>query len=321
MMDPQLQAFLDDWAKHWADMPQPGSPAVRRAHFEVVAQRMREPWPEGVTGDEQHRIAVPASRGGAVREVRVRVYRPARSTVAAPLPALIYMHGGAWMQGSPETHADITAGLAAAAHAVVISVNYALAPEQPFPCAFDDCCAVARWAHANATTLGLRPNAIAIGGDSSGGNLAAATALALRGSDVAFRAQLLIYPAVDFSLDRASHRDNAHGPVITVASMPAVNAMYCPDAADLKNPMAAPLLAASHAGLPPAYVAVAEHDPLRDEGIAYAEALHAAGVAVTLDRGESLIHGYLRAKAYCDRSRDSFARMGAWLKAVLHPGG
>jgi acetyl esterase len=174
-----------------------------------------------------------------------------------------------------------------------------------------------RWACDNAAALGLRRDAIAIGGDSSGGNLAASTALHFRGTGYALRAQLLIYPAVDFSLNRASHIENANGPVITVASMPTVNAMYCPNPDDLKNPLAAPLLASSHAGLPPTFVAVAEHDPLRDEGIAYGEAMITAGVPVVMDHGTGLIHGYLRGKAYCDRSRVAFERMGAWLRSVL----
>jgi acetyl esterase len=118
-------------------------------------------------------------------------------------------------------------------------------------------------------------------------------------------------------LERPSYRENADGPLITTASMPAVNAMYCPDPADRLNPLAAPLLAESHAGLPPAFVAVAEHDPLRDSGLAYAEALRAAGVLLVLDRGSGLIHGYLRARPYCAKAREAFARMGDWLAAQL----
>jgi acetyl esterase len=247
--------------------------------------------------------------------VRVLEFRPADAT--GLLPALIYMHGGAWMQGSPETHADITAGIAAANRQVVLSVDYALAPEHPFPRALDECLAVARWAHDRAEVLGLRAGAIAIGGDSAGGNLAAAATLELRGSPQAPRAQLLVYPATDFTLERDSHRENAHGPLVTVASMPLVNAMYCPDASLHLTPRVSPLRATSHAGLPPAFIAVAEHDPLRDEGIAYAEALQAAGGVVELDRGEGLIHGYLRAKAYCTPARARFERMSAWLKRTL----
>jgi len=309
MIDPQLQPFLADWARLWAEVPQPAGPAERRAHFERVAERMRQPTPAGVRADEQHRIGV----AGTGRDVRVRVFRPAAD---GPRPALIYMHGGAFMQGSPETHWEITAGLAAACDMVVISVDYALAPEQPFPAAVDDCRAVVQWAFSEAGTLGLRREAIAIGGDSAGANLAAAMTLLFRGAPERLCAQLLVYPAMDFSLDRPSYRENADGPIVTVASMQAVNAAYCPDPQDRRNPLAAPLLADSHAGLPPAFVAVAEHDPLRDAGIAYADALRGAGVAVALDRGPGLIHSYLRAMAYCDAARQAFERMGAWLRTA-----
>jgi acetyl esterase len=270
---------------------------------------MRQPTPVGVRADELHRIAV----AGTGRDVRVRVFRPAAD---APHAALIYMHGGAWMVGSPETHWDITAGLAAACEMVVISVDYALAPEQPFPAAVDDCRAVVQWAFNEASTLGIRREAIAIGGDSSGANLAATMTLLFRGTPQRLRAQLLVYPGMDFSHDRPSHRENADGPIVTVATMAAVDAAYCPDPRDRLNPLAAPLLADSHAGLPPAFVAVAEHDPLRDSGVAYADALRAAGVAVELDRGPGLIHSYLRAVTYCAAARQAFERMGAWLRTV-----
>ena len=121
---------------------------------------------------------------------------------------------------------------------------------------------------------------------------------------------------MDFSLDRPSHRENADGPIVTVAAMKAVDAAWCPNPQDRLNPLAAPLLADSHAGLPPAFVAVAEHDPLRDAGIAYADALRAAGVAVELDRGPGLIHSYLRAVTYCAAARQTFERMGAWLRTA-----
>jgi acetyl esterase len=243
--------------------------------------------------------------------VRVRVFRAQGDN---DQPALIYMHGGAWMQGSPETHWDITAGIAAANRQVVVSVDYALTPEHPFPAAVDDCRAVVQWAFDNAATLGLRRDAISIGGDSAGANLAAAMTLVFRGTPCALRSQLLVYPAVEFRMDRPSHRENADGPIVTVASMPYVNGLYCPDPKDLLNPLAAPLLAEDHGGLPPAFIAVAEHDPLRDEGIAYADALRASGVRVELHRGPGLIHGYLRAMAYCANSRVAFARMAGWLR-------
>lgn len=311
MINPELQPFLADWAAGWAALPAGAGPAGRRAHFEVVARTMRQPTPDGVSGDEEHRIDIRA----AGRTVRVRVFR--RSDGAAgPRPALIYLHGGAWMQGSPETHWDITAGLVARTGRAVFSVDYAKSPEHPFPAAVDDARAVVGWLFDRAEALGVDRGAIAIGGDSAGANLAAAMTLAFRGTPRRLQAQLLVYPACDFDMSRPSYRENADGPIVTVASMPAVNAMYCPDPADLKNPMAAPLHAGSHAGLPPAFVAVAEHDPLRDSGLAYADALRAAGVPVELDRGPGLIHGYLRALAYCADVRTAFDRMCDWLRAL-----
>jgi acetyl esterase len=310
MIHPDLQRFLKDWDDAWATLPPGAAAAARRGHFEGVAAAMREPHPPGI-GTREHHVPVPETG----ETVRVREFRP--QAVTAPLPALIYMHGGAWMQGSPETHWDITAGLAHLNQHVVLSVDYALAPEHPFPRALNETLAVARWAHDQAAALGLRADAIAIGGDSAGGNLAAAATLELRGTPQAPRAQLLVYPATDFTLDRPSHRENANGPLVTVASMPMVNAMYCPDTRLHLTPRVSPLRAASHAGLPPAFIAVAQYDPLRDEGVAYAEALQAAGVPVELDRGEGLIHGYLRAKAYCAAARERFERMAAWLRTAL----
>ena len=307
MIDPDIHRFLADWDAAWATLPPGSGPEARRGHFEGVAASMREPHPPGIGTREHH---VPVAETGST--VRVREFRP--QDPAGPLPALVYLHGGAWMQGSPETHWDITAGIAAASQLAVFSVDYGLAPEHPYPRALHETLAVMRWAHGEAPALGLQASAIAIGGDSAGGNLAAAAALILRGTPQAPSAQLLIYPATDFTLDRTSHRENANGPLVTVASMPMVNAMYCPDESLHLSPGVSPLRATSHADLPPAYVAVAQYDPLRDEGIAYAEALQAAGVQVLLDRGPGLIHGYLRAKAYSPIAQDSFARMCHWLR-------
>jgi acetyl esterase len=314
MIDPQLQPFLAEWARQWAQLPLPATAAQRRAHFERVASAMREPTPPGVSTDEQHTIDVPGAAGAAKRRVRVRVFRSGDASQARA--ALIYMHGGAWMQGSPETHWDITARLAADCDMVVFSVDYALAPEHPFPAAVDDCRTVVHWVFERAPALGVDARAVAIGGDSAGANLAAAMTLEFRDTPQRLRAQLLIYPACDFSMDRPSYRENPDGPIVTVASMPSVNAAYCPDPKDLTHPLVAPLHAASHRNLPPAYVAVAEHDPLRDSGLAYAHALRDADVAVHVDAGTSLIHGYLRAKVWCEASRSSLERMGRWLSGV-----
>lgn len=250
MIDPQIHDFLAVWDGAWASLPAGSGPAQRRAHFERVAEAMRAPTPAGVTS------TVHALDTG-LRAVRVREFRPSGD---GPHPALIYLHGGAFMQGSPETHWDITADLAARWGLLVLSVDYALTPEHPFPAAVDDVRAAVAWAFADASRLGVDPVRVAIGGDSAGANLAAAATLAFRGTDCRLRAQLLVYPCCDFDTSRPSYIENADGPLITTASMPAVNAMYCPDPADQRHPLAAPLLADSHAGLPPAFVAVAEHD-------------------------------------------------------------
>lgn len=305
MIDPEIHAFLADWARHWSTLPAGAGPAERRAHFEVVAAAMRQPTPDGVVSREHH-----VERDGC--RVRLRSFRVPTD---APQRALLYLHGGAFMIGSPETHWDVTALLAARTGRAVFSVDYAKSPEHPFPAAVNDARAALGWLFDEAGALGVDRDAIAIGGDSAGANLSAAMTLAFRGSGRAIERQLLVYPKCDFDHTLPSYVENADGPIVTTASMPVVDAMYCPDERERTNPLAAPLLADSHAGLPPAYVAVAEHDPLRDSGVAYAEALRVAGVPVVLDRGTGLIHSYLRALPYCAAARASFGRMADWLAA------
>lgn len=305
MIDPQMNLFLKDWSEKWSVLKAGATAAERRKRFEAITHAMRLPTPEDVDTQDEHWIETKAG------PVRVRVFRHKSGGVQ---PCLIYMHGGGWAQGSPESHWDITARFSAWNRQTVISVDYALAPEEPFPAAIDQCSAVARWVHSNAAVLGIDKGRIAVGGDSAGGNLAAAMTLDLRGTEVALAAQILIYPACDFDRSRPSYLENPNGPMIRLDA--GVEALYCPNPEDLASPRCAPLLAESHVDLPPAYVAVAEHDPLRDSGRAYAAALREAGVSVTLDEGRGLTHGYLRALEVCDASRDSLSSMAAWLDRV-----
>jgi acetyl esterase len=304
MIDPQLRPFLEVWDRKWARLGPDAAPKDRRAHFEIIAREMRLPTPPGVDTDGEHWI------DSQVGKVRVRVFRHESGGVQR---CLIYMHGGGWLQGSPETHWDITSRIAAFNRQTVVSVDYAKAPEHPFPAAVVQCAAVVEWAFAEAPRLGIDAQRIAVGGDSAGGNLAAAMTLKFRGSPRRLNAQLLIYPAVEFEQKRPSFVENADGPLLSTKGMPAVNAMYVPRQQDRNDPLAAPLKASDHSGLPPAFIAVAEHDPLRDDGTAYAEALQAAGVPTHLDRGQGLIHGYLRAMEYCAASRQALERMCTWL--------
>lgn len=306
MIDPELKPFLAMWDKAWSVLPANATAQQRRVLIERLSDEMREPLPAEIADEE---CQVPHRRGS----VRVRIFRHRAAGVA---PCLIYLHGGGWMQGSPETHDAITVEIARQARHTVISVDYALAPEHPFPIALEQCADVFRWAFTEARALGIHADAISVGGDSAGGNLAAALTLMFRGTPQAPNGQLLFYPAVDVEQARPSYRENADGPIIKTANMAGTLAQYCPDPVQLRTPLVAPLRAESHAGLPPAFVAIAEHDPLRDDGAAYAERLRASGVPVVLDRGTGLIHGYLRAMSYCAASRRALADACTWLRRL-----
>lgn len=305
-INPGILNFLEVWDAKWASLRKEAEPAERRERFEEIAKEMLLPTPEGVSGDEEHWVDTPA---GAVR---VRVFRKAGEPAR---PVLIYMHGGGWMQGSPETHWDVTSRIAAWAGHDVVSVDYALAPERPYPAAFEQCLAVRKWVGEQASALRFDGTRVAIGGDSAGANLAAAVALKCRELTIPLTAQLLIYPPTDFDRTRPSYRENHDGPLLRVSGMATTNAYYCPDVDKLNSdPFISPLAAGDHSGLPPAYVAVAEYDPLRDSGLAYADAIEKAGVPVTRDMGTGMIHGYLRAMEYCLESEVSLRRMCEWLE-------
>lgn len=309
MIHPDIFRFLEVWEAKWSGMAPNASGTDRRLRFEAIARDMRLPTPDDVETDEEHWIE---SEGGPVR---VRIFRHSKGGVQ---PALIYMHGGGWMQGSPETHWDITARIAGWGGMTVISVDYALAPEKPYPTAFQQCCGVLSWARDNANDLGIDPARIAVGGDSAGGNLGAALAIWARKQDIPVAAQLLIYPSCDFDRSRPSCVENAEGPLLKVASMAQTNAWYCPEPERLtSDPYVAPLVAKSHAGLPPAFVGVAQYDPLRDSGAAYADALTTAGVAVERDTGDGLIHGYMRSMEYCGVAQTKLRAMTDWLAKTL----
>lgn len=304
MINPELEPFLEVWNKSWTVLPAKATPAERRLLFEYIAQSMALPRPDGIVTSTAF---VPCEK----RNVLLRIDRYGQGDEIQP--CLVYMHGGAWMQGSPMTHADITMRIAATNRQTVVSIDYAKAPEHPFPQAANECRDAVKWVKDNAEALKVDATRIAVGGDSAGGNLSASVTLALRGTDYAPMAQLLIYPGVDFDMDKPSYIENADAPLLNVHGMNAVNNNYCPDLKERTNPLAAPLKAESHADLPPAFVAVAQNDPLRDDGYAYAEKLRADGVPVEFDSGEGLIHGYLRAMEYCADSRAKLAAMCNWL--------
>lgn len=231
---------------------------------------------------------------GPAGSVRVRLYRPFRANATAA-PALVYFHGGGWVVGDLDSHDHLCRQLAGKSGVVVIAVDYRLAPEHKFPAAVEDTQAALRWVAEHAGELRLDATRLAVGGDSAGGNLAAVAALALRDAGgPPLRLQLLIYPALDFTADNVSLRENATGYLLSTAAMEQFADWYLPDRASRSDPRASPQRATDHRGLPPACILTAEFDPLRDEALAYAETLRNAGVAVEHRAYPGMIHGFAR---------------------------
>ena len=236
-------------------------------------------------------------------EIPARVYTPEGQ---GPHPILVYFHGGGWVIGNIETHDGTCRDLCAGAAALVISVDYRLAPENRFPAAPEDCYAATLWAEKEATSLGGDPKRIAVGGDSAGGNLAAVTALMIRErGGPALCHQLLVYPVTDHSFSTVSYAENGEGYFLTQELMEWFWKKYLPEGSSGDDPLASPLRAGDLSGLPSATVLTAEFDPLRDEGELYAERLKEAGVDTQLTRYDGLFHGFFGMGAAMDRARDA----------------
>jgi len=245
------------------------------------------------------------------RRVLCRLHRPRRD---AALPVLIWFHGGGWVWSSIDTHDRLARELAVAGDAAVISVDYALSPEARFPQAVLECAAVVRHVAAQATAWGIDPARIVLGGDSAGGNLALATALALRDSGgLALSGLLCAYPVTDADFTTPSYQEFAEGYGLTRAGMQAYWNLYLRDPADRLNPLAAPLRG-QLAGLPPTLLQLAELDVLRSDGEHMAAALDKAGVAVTLETYAGMLHGFMRLSEAVGATRTAITAAGAWLK-------
>ena len=224
--------------------------------------------------------------------VPVRIYWP--SEPAEKPPVLLLFHGGGWVVGDLDTYDGTAREHAVGVGAVVVSVDYRLAPEHPYPAAVEDVWAVTRWVAAHADELGADPARIAVAGDSAGGNLAAVVAQLARDAGLGLRAQLLWYPATTWDTRLPSFTENADAPILDRGSVAGFSKLYAGDT-DLSDPPATlvPARAASLADVAPAYIAVAGYDPLRDDGIRYAELLAAAGVPAQVHNADTLVHGYL----------------------------
>jgi acetyl esterase len=249
-------------------------------------------------------ISIPSPAG----DIPIRIYTP---DSLPPCPAVVYFHGGGWVVCDLDTHDVVCSAIARRAGAVVVSVDYRLAPEHKFPAAVVDCYAATVWVASNAPRLGIDPKRISVGGDSAGGNLATVVCLKSRdenGPAIAFQA--LVYPVADLSsFDTGSYREFAVGYQLTKAEMEWFRDCYLGRKEDARNPHASPLLARDLHGLPPALIITAECDPLRDEGEAYAKLLEQAGVPVVCTRYAGMIHPFFSLSGAIPQALDAIQQV------------
>jgi acetyl esterase len=258
-------------------------------------------------------LAIPGPAG----TIPARFYEPAGLGLENR-PLIVYFHGGGWTIGDLDTSDGVCRFLATTVPATVLSIDYRLAPEHPFPAAVEDAFAAYRWAAVDNTRLGVDPARIAVAGDSAGGNLAAAVSLLGREDDGSSPAmQALIYPVTDTVGGQRSREEFATGFLLTKADMDWFEDHYLPATVDHSDPRVSMLRATEFARLPPAYVATAGFDPLRDEGEAYAQRMQDAGVPVTLRRHPGLVHGFANMTAVSPTAHAAMLELSGALHAGL----
>lgn len=312
-LDPQVRVLLEQMAT--MEAPPRHTMQVEDVRNQILSTfSTMSGEPEYVKHVEDRRIPGPEG------SIPVRIYRPEGD---GPLPILVYFHGGGWVICNLDTHDAACRKLANAAVCIVVSVDYRLAPEHKFPAAVDDCYAATQWVANHAESLYGDPTRIAVGGDSAGGNLAAAVSLMARdrnGPSLVY--QLLIYPVTDhYTIHTPSYQENAEGYFLTQADMIWFWDHYLSSEEDRKHPHAVPLQAESLHGLPPALVITAEYDPLRDEGEMYARRLQEAGVPTLLKRYNGMIHGFFNMAAVLSQGQQGIADSAKLLReAFAKPG-
>jgi acetyl esterase len=306
-LHPEMQILID------SKPVLPASPtlAEMRAGWNVYSARMRKPCPTSMKVEDRS----VAGKGGAIP---VRVYRPAAAAPAAP--CVLYFHGGGFMKGDLDSSDTTAWGLAEETGAVVVSVDYRLAPEHPYPAAFDDCFSVLSHVASEPSVYGVAPSKIAVCGDSAGGNLAAAVSLAARDrGGPAIAGQMLIYPCLTDEVMGGSYGVHAVTPGLTTASMGSYWDWYLAGGKmPSDDPYAVPLKAGDLSGLPATCVHVAEIDPLFDDGRLYAERLEAAGVPVEFRCAKGMIHGFLRSRLLGPDSAAEFGAICGFLQRCLN---
>jgi len=300
----QLALRLERFVGGWEPLPAPEARERRRADAAVFGGPVIE---IGATRD----LELPGPAG----PLRARLYQPAGT---GAMPLVVYYHGGGHVIGDLDTHDQPCRFLAREIPAVVLAIDYRLAPEHRFPAAVDDALAAFRWAQAEAGQLGADANRIAVAGDSAGGNLAAVVAqLTAAESGPAPAFQALMYPVADYSVKRRSYELFGKGFFLTREEMDWFRDNYFGSADEYDDPRASPILAPDLSGVAPAHVVTAGFDPLRDEGEAYADRLREAAVPVTLRREPDLVHGFINAVGLGGRAAEAAGEFAAAVRAGL----
>ncbi|WP_296261764.1 MULTISPECIES: alpha/beta hydrolase [unclassified Pseudomonas] len=280
-LSPEMARFVEETLSFSVDSPEMD---VQRRAYSRMCKAFKPP-----------RSAELEVKDLTLAGVPVRCYRPHHLSTEHPAPCVMYLHGGGWVVGDLDSHDFLTEALAVDLNAVIIAVDYRLAPEHPFPAGFGDGLAVWHALQVQAQRLDIDPYRIAIAGDSAGGNLAAAVCLALRDADERQPAgQALIYPALGGADDLPSRSECFDAPLLATAELGFYEQLYLPQGD--RPPYAMPLNAKDFRGLAPAFIVVAQFDPLRDDGVCYERVLREAGVPTEFDRGVGLLHGSLRGK-------------------------
>lgn len=308
---PQSRAVIDAFARMNLSPPE-----------RIPVAQAREQYTRGraafLAAEEAVASAVDSSFPGPAGAVAMRLYRPLGIVASRTLPALVFFHGGGWVFGDLDSHDRLCRALANRAQCCVVAVNYRLAPEHRFPAAVEDAIAAIEHVAANATALGVDAARIAAAGDSAGGNLVAVCALHLRdhaGPRLAL--QVLLYPVTDLRMTSGSYRSLGTGYLLTAERMRYFARQYLAEPAQALDWRASPLLAASLANLPPALIITASHDPLVDEGKAYADRLAAAGGRARYSCHAGMIHGFMTMAGAIDGGREAIDEAAAALRAAF----
>jgi len=309
-LDPAARRFLDRLAASGAS----GTPAaaIEERRQSLAGLLSFSGRPKSVGSIENRTLPGPASA------LQVRIYSPLGVLPRQVLPGLLYFHGGGFVAGTLDTHDGICRALTGASGCRLLSVDYRLAPEHPFPAAVADGCAALTWAAAHAPELGLDEERLVVCGDSAGATLAAVVCqLAAAAGQRGVAGQFLLCPIMDYAGESESRRTLAQGYLLEDATLEHDLRNYLPAGADRADPRISPLRAASLAGLPPSCVHTAEFDPLRDEGAAYSERLRAAGVPSTYRCHPGMIHLFYGLGALIPYADMAFGLMGADVRALL----